>query len=107
MGIDRTIVAGNVCYAGYGFFGTEKIRCPSIDVTLARAPNQSVNNSKYDSDVLNENGLNYLNDRNIGLFSRLDFSAAKAISMAFSPSFPLTGMFELFLRASKNACNSN
>jgi hypothetical protein len=42
-----------VCYAGYGFFGTEMIRCPSIDVTLARTTNQSINSSKYDSDVLN------------------------------------------------------
>jgi D-alanyl-D-alanine carboxypeptidase len=53
MGINRTTIAGNVCYAGYGFFGTEMIRCPSIDVTLARTTNQSINSSKYDSDVLN------------------------------------------------------
>ena len=53
MGINRTTIAGNVCYAGYGFFGTEMIRCPSIDVTLTRTTNQSENSSKYDSDVLN------------------------------------------------------
>jgi hypothetical protein len=53
MGINRTTIAGNVCYAGYGFFGTEMIRCPAIDVTLARTTNQSINSSKYDSDVLN------------------------------------------------------
>ncbi|MFN6021450.1 MAG: hypothetical protein ACK49F_13830, partial [Bacteroidota bacterium] len=51
--VTMNTIAGNVCYAGYGFFGTEMIRCPSIDVTLTRTTNQSENSSKYDSDVLN------------------------------------------------------
>ena len=58
MGINRTILAGHVCYAGYGFFGTEMIRCPSLDVTLARTTNQSEVRDGYDSDRLNEKILN-------------------------------------------------
>jgi D-alanyl-D-alanine carboxypeptidase len=41
MGINRFFVDDTACFAGYGFFGTEMVHCPSLSLTYARTTNQA------------------------------------------------------------------
>lgn len=49
MGINRLWINDVMCYGGYGFFGTELVHCPDIDVTFALTMNQSEPGANYDS----------------------------------------------------------
>lgn len=48
MGINRFEVGGVTCYGGFGFFGTEVIHCPTLDLTFARTTNQAVPAADHD-----------------------------------------------------------
>ncbi|MET1081030.1 MAG: serine hydrolase domain-containing protein [Pseudomonas sp.] len=52
MGINRFEASGVTCYGGYGFFGTEVVRCPALDLTFARTTNQAEPEAGYDGDAL-------------------------------------------------------
>jgi D-alanyl-D-alanine carboxypeptidase len=51
MGIFRVDVAGERCYSHPGFWGTEAIHCPRLDLTFARTTNQA-NDRDFDSGPL-------------------------------------------------------
>lgn len=48
MGIFRVVVDGERCYGHPGYWGTETIHCPRLDVTFARTINQA-DDSDFDS----------------------------------------------------------
>jgi D-alanyl-D-alanine carboxypeptidase len=41
LGINRFRAGGEDCWAGYGYFGTEVVRCPALDLTWAATLNQA------------------------------------------------------------------
>lgn len=41
VGINRFEYDGAICWGGYGFFGTEMVRCPDLDLTWAATLNQA------------------------------------------------------------------
>jgi D-alanyl-D-alanine carboxypeptidase len=51
MGIFRVDVDGETCYGHRGYWGTQVIHCPRLDLTFARATNQA-RDSTFDSDPL-------------------------------------------------------
>jgi D-alanyl-D-alanine carboxypeptidase len=51
MGIFRVVVDGERCYGHPGYWGTETIHCPRLDVTFARSINQA-DDSDFDSGPL-------------------------------------------------------
>lgn len=53
MGINRVIIYGVTCYGGYGFFGSEVVHCPSLDLTFAQTRNQALPGAGYSSTPFN------------------------------------------------------
>jgi D-alanyl-D-alanine carboxypeptidase len=51
MGIFRILVDGERCYGHPGYWGTETVHCPRLDVTFARSINQA-DDSDFDSGPL-------------------------------------------------------
>lgn len=51
MGIFVIDVAGERCYAHRGYWGTQTIHCPRLDLTFARTINQA-EDSSFDYDAL-------------------------------------------------------
>ena len=51
MGIFRVDVDGETCYGHRGYWGTQAIHCPRLDLTFARATNQA-DDATFDSDPL-------------------------------------------------------
>jgi D-alanyl-D-alanine carboxypeptidase len=51
MGIFRVDVDGETCFGHRGYWGTQTIHCPELDLTFARATNQA-SDADFDSDPL-------------------------------------------------------
>ena len=54
MGINRFEVRDITCFGGFGFFFTEVVRCPELDLTFARTINQAEPDSDSDEDLMTE-----------------------------------------------------
>jgi hypothetical protein len=51
MGIYTVDLAGERCYGHRGFWGTQTIYCPDLDLSLARTTNQA-DDEDFDDDAL-------------------------------------------------------